>query len=101
MKGKKNKSKNEKEYILIKDYYQRALKAIESDGLEVGSKILLKEMPVDLYDLSLDILDNSNNEFSDESLRSLIKKVDKKLSNSSDENFEEPDIKDKFSRKTF
>lgn len=34
-------------------------------------------MPVDLYDLSLDILDNRNEKISDEVLRKLIEAVDK------------------------
>ena len=45
-------------------------------------------MPIELYDLSMDILYNTNNEFVDKKLRDLIKEVDNIISKSDDKDFE-------------
>lgn len=60
----------------LKVLYNEILFALENDCRKDAEKMLY-EMPVDLYDLSLDILDNRNEKISDESLRKLIENVDK------------------------
>lgn len=98
---RKNNSKNKDDYALIKEYYDKALTALKSDEPAQGGKIIYS-MPVKLYDMSLDILDNKNDEFSDQELRELIETVDtlitKLNSNGVDE---DSDITDVFLNGTF
>lgn len=75
---RRNKNSNEEDYSKIKEYYNKALVALQSDEPSMGGKIVLN-MPIRLYDMSLDILDNKNDEFSDPELRELIEKVDAML----------------------
>lgn len=99
---RKNKNNNEEDFVKIKDYYTRALQLLESDEPTKGGKVILNEMPVRLYDMSLDILDNKNGEFSDQELRTLIDTVDKRLcdiSHSGDE--PESDIPEVFGDNAF
>lgn len=91
---RKNKARQPKKMKLIAEYYNKALEQLKSSGGQVGHEILY-EMPVDLYDLSIDILYNKNDEFSDSELRSLIARVDYLIYNTNDEDFES-DLSDNF-----
>lgn len=64
-------------YETVKSYYNRVWAAIQNKQLDLAEDILFKQMPVSLYDMSMDICYNYNPEFSDEELRQLIRKVDK------------------------
>ena len=85
--GGKNKPRKPKEYELIRKYYNKALNQLKNSNNQEGSKILYN-MPIELYDLSMDILYNTNNEFVDKKLRDLIKVVDNIISKSDDKDFE-------------
>lgn len=76
----------------IKEYYSKALGLIQSNRSDLATKILYKQMPVDLYDLSLDILFNKNEDFKDNELRELIHIVDGLLNQNKPE--ENKDLKD-------
>lgn len=78
--GIKGSSNN---FEVIRDYYSKALGYIQINKSDLATKILYKEMPVDLYDLSLDILFNKNEDFKDNDLRELIHMVDGLLNQSS------------------
>lgn len=84
---RKNKVRLPKEMKLIREYYNKALKQLEASNGHTGHEILY-EMPVDLYDLSIDILYNRNDEFGDEELKSLISRVDYLVNNTGEEDFE-------------
>jgi hypothetical protein len=66
-------------YTVIKEYYKRAWAALQNRQPELAKEILHEQMPVTLYDMSLDILYNYNMVFSDDELRGLINAVDKVL----------------------
>lgn len=85
--GGKNKPRKPKEYELIKQYYTKALNQLKNSNNQKGSKVLY-DMPIELYDLSMDILYNTNDEFVDKKLRDLIKEVDNIISKSDDKDFE-------------
>lgn len=85
--GGKNKPRKPKEYELIRKYYNKALNQLKNSNNQEGSKILYN-MPIELYDLSMDILYNTNNEFVDKKLRDLIKEVDNIVSKTEDKDFE-------------
>lgn len=78
MRIRKNKSNNQEDYQKIKEIYTEALEAIELGEPARGGTIILS-MPVRLYDMSLDIHENKNEEFFDQDLRGLIIKVTDKL----------------------
>ncbi len=88
----------------IKEYYERVWKCIVEDDFKGATNILYREMPIKLYDLSLNIL--YNNETTSEELQNLIRKVDNALvEESMDEDsvedndediLEESEIKDEF-----
>lgn len=85
--GGKNKPRKPKEYELIRQYYNEALNQLKNSNDQEGSKVLY-DMPIELYDLSMDILYNTNDEFVDKKLRDLIKEVDNIISKSDDKDFE-------------
>ncbi len=91
---RKNKVRRPKELDLINEYYSEALKQLESSNGRIGHEVLYK-MPVDLYDRSIDILYNVNDEFPDEELRKLIIKVDNILHNIKEED-PDSDLSDNF-----
>lgn len=83
----------------LKDYYSRALSLIQKNDYEGATKVLYKEMSMDLYDSSMDILFNRNLESVDanfEELKQLIKLVDDKLSKYSFKEDELPEAEDRF-----
>lgn len=63
---------------IISSFYKTALSLLQQGNQKDAEKILY-EMPVELYDISLSILDNRNEKMSDKKLRNLIGKVDKIL----------------------
>ena len=65
--------------LLIMNYYSEAIKYINDGNYKDASKVLYKEMPFDLYDMSLNILFNRNEIFSDEKLKKIIQEVDDKM----------------------
>lgn len=76
-------SKKSKEQKIIKDYYKKAYKLIGKDKKSEAVHLLYVEMPLDLYDKSLDILDNRNEKKDiSESLILLIEDVTRSLNNS-------------------
>ena len=85
--GGKNKPRKPKEYELIKQYYTKALNQLKNSNNQEASKILY-DMPIELYDLSMNILYNTNDEFVNKKLRNLIKEVDNIISKSDDKDFE-------------
>ena len=68
-----------KELLLVEIYYKKAWKFIKEDNLSSASRVLQNEMPINIYDFSLDILYNRNLIFSNKKLKDLIKKVDEAL----------------------
>jgi len=85
-------------------YYSKAWDSLKEGDLKAANKVLLKEMPEDLYELSLNILYNRNKksitkEFKKTKL--LIEKVDKKLTELLTKKDEEPDTKDRFINNIF
>jgi len=75
--------------ILIKNYYSKAMGYIHNNNYKSATRVLYNEMPFDLYDMSLNILFNRNDIFSDEELKLLIQNVDDKLVEYSTVNKEE------------
>lgn len=84
----------------VKEFYQRANEYLNQGKLHLAVRELHNRMPYNLYDLSLDILFNTNDDFSDEELRNLVTKVDTELSKQSNVD-SEPDIYDHFSDNVF
>jgi len=87
MRVKKNKPRYPKEHKLIEEYYNRALKQLNNSNNQVGHNVIYN-MPLDLYDMSINILYNSNEEFVNNKLRTLIKKVDAIISKPETEDIE-------------
>lgn len=79
----------------IQSYYNRALQAIQVKNLKLATKILHNEMPLALYDLSLDIMDNRNMENVNKDLKELIIMVYNLLEND-EEQEPQPDLLDSF-----
>ena len=79
----------------IQSYYNRALQAIQAKNLKLATKILHNEMPLALYDLSLDIMDNRNMENVNKDLKELIIMVYNLLEND-EEQEPQPDLLDSF-----
>ena len=76
MKKQYNKDKNGN-LGKIKDYYERTLKLLNKNKRTEAIEILYVETPIELYDLSLDILYNRNKHIRvKKSLLSLISEVD-------------------------
>lgn len=65
----------------IRIYYEEAKHLLQVDDLKEANRVLLQSMPKELYDLSMDILYNLNEEFSNNPLRILIREVDRLLGN--------------------
>ena len=84
---RKHKVRYPDEFELISEYYNKALEQLSNSGGRIGHKII-HSMPVELYDLSIDILYNSNEEFSNQGLRKLIEKVNNIIDGEPDEDFE-------------
>lgn len=63
----------------IKKHYEIALNLIKLNQLEKAKKELFNKMPIELYDLSLDIMDNRNLINRNIELRKLITEVHNKL----------------------
>lgn len=65
----------------IRYYYQKAKEFLERDNYSMAFDIIYKEMPVELYDISLDMWSNRNIEKTEETrkLINLIEEVDDKL----------------------
>ena len=91
---------NKKEEIIkIKDYYDKANKLIKSNDINSAAKLIHDTMGPKLYDISLDIMYNTNdsNELKDlpeeefienKQLKSLITRVNKALNKESIDNFD-------------
>lgn len=93
---KKQQDTIELESLLkIKDYYNRTLQYIQEDNIRSALYIIHNEMPVDLYDKSLDIMDNRNDKNSNDELKNLIQTVDNLLYKESIYN-EDSDLEDFF-----
>ncbi len=84
----------------IQDYYNKALKFIQKNDTKSATKVLHNEMPVILYDLSLDIMDNRNADFSQNDLRELIIMVYNMLEQPTEVD-EQSDILDSFQNNIF
>ncbi len=89
-KYKVNKIKEE-ELDVIRSYYLRIWAYLSKNDFKSATNILYAEMPMDLYDTSIDILDNRNNEIYDEELKHLITKVDNILNAESIKELELPE----------
>ena len=63
----------------IRAFYTAVDQLLKDDNMVDALKILYDAMPRDLYDKSLDILDNRNDKIASQSLRRLITRVDKKI----------------------
>lgn len=71
----------EKHLIKIKDYYERAWKAIAEKNFKEATKILYKEMSMKLYDISINIEYlklESKPDFTEEEKRLLVMKEELK-----------------------
>lgn len=66
---------------LIYSFYERAYKALKEQGYDEVRRILHIEMNSVLYDESLNILENTHIDKSQEELKHLIEKVDFELEN--------------------
>lgn len=71
--------------ILIENYYNRALTYIQSDDYRSAMYLLYNIMPQELYDLSLDVMDNRNLANKRQGLKELIVTVDNLLNREVDE----------------
>lgn len=80
----------------IKSYYEKALLAIQNKDQRSATKILHNQMPLQLYDLSLDIMDNRNLEFAHKDLKELIIMVYNLLESDDEDSDPQPDILDTF-----
>lgn len=82
----------------LEEYYTRAFDCIKGNDYKGATKILYNEMSFDLYDLSVDILFNSNEEYTDQKLRQLITDVDNALVKFSKKsmNFTSQELEDNF-----
>jgi len=97
--SKKSKPRKQKEEELetIKIFYKKALVFIINKDFKQATNLLYNKMPSDLYDISLNILYNINDEtFFDKELRELIIKVDNELCEESIENLDFEDNLDEF-----
>jgi len=65
--------------MIIESFYIVVLDLLQHNKKSEALKILHEAMPSDLYDKSLDIWENRNDDIANKSLRKLIKKVDKIL----------------------
>jgi len=83
----------DKDILLIENYYDRVLDLILDNDFKGATKIIHNEMPVYLYDLSIDILDNRNIDFSYNKIRKLIEVVHSLLSDYSN-SVDNEEIKD-------
>lgn len=77
---------------LIKAYYEKIWRYLKVNDYKSATYIYYNEMPVDLYDDSLDILYNRNEVISDEALRKLIIKVDDRICNSSNDDLDQLEL---------
>lgn len=94
---------NEELYEKIKDYYQRAFYRLRVRDLKGAEKILYNEMSKEMYDISLNMLDQANNKTTlnpkQKKLFDLIDEVDNlltyqktKLNRSTEDLFSDNDI---------
>lgn len=82
---------------LIEQYYLKALTFVNDKNIKKACDVLYHEMPIELYDLSIDILYNRNIEFSNKNLRGLIESVDNALiENHQEEGLLKDDFKGQF-----
>jgi len=70
--------------LKIEDYYNKTLQYLQQNDIKSALYIIHNEMPVDLYDKSLDIMDNRNDKNSNDKLKNLIQTVDNLLYKESD-----------------
>lgn len=70
------KIKKDDSFDKIKDYYQRTYDLLKQDKRKEAIELMYVEMPINLYDMSLDILYNRNKKKYSQSLHNLIEKVD-------------------------
>ena len=78
-------SVTQEELDLIEVFYKRAFIFLSSNCKKEAKTVLYNKMPLKLYDISLDILNNRNNKFVNNSLRNLIIRVDDLLTDKEDE----------------
>lgn len=71
--------------ILVENYYNRALTYIQSDDYKSAMYLLYNIMSKELYDLSLDVMDNRNLANKRKGLKELIQTVDNLLHREIDE----------------
>lgn len=83
---------------IIKNHYGIALKLINSNQESKARSELFNKMDGDLYDKSLDILDNRNLKVKEKKLKSLIDEVHNKLSTKEDEENEDDLQTDNFGK---
>lgn len=70
------KIKKDDSFDKIKDYYQRTYDLLKQDKRKEAIELMYVDMPINLYDMSLDILYNRNKKKYSQSLHNLIEKVD-------------------------
>jgi thymidylate synthase len=85
----------------IEEYYTRTLEFIQKDDMKSALKVIHNQMPVDLYDSSLDLLDNRNVDVKHLSLKELITMVHNLLDKESIEEEIIPDSSDYFINNQF
>ena len=86
----------------IEEYYSRTLEYIQKNDLNKALKVLHNEMPMELYDASLDLLDNRNVDVKHLKVKELVIIVDNLLNkNSSEEEGSFSDLNDGFINNIF
>ena len=68
-------------------YYNIVLRYIQKDEMKLALKVLHNEMPVELYDASLDLLDNRNVDVKHVKLKQLVTIVDNLLNRESTDDY--------------
>ena len=82
----------------IEKFYRRALDEIFNGDEDKAIKIILEEMPIELYDKSLDLIENSEDEGIDEELLDILVDVNEIVSRDSRETLE---LNDEFIEDSF
>ena len=82
----------------IEKFYKRALDKIYNGDEDSALKIVLEEMPIELYDKSLDMLDNPQDNGTDEELLEILQEVNDIVSRDSRDTVE---LNDEFIEDSF
>ena len=78
---------NKINYQEMERYYNIVLRYMQKSEMKLALKVLHNEMPVELYDASLDLLDNRNVDVKHVKLKQLVTIVDNLLNRESTDDY--------------